>query len=165
LSSTAPHLAWSVTIDRAAPAHCADLAALIHRAFAAYRGILLPDSGAHAETPASLVAALEKGAAFRAHFDGALVGCLFTERRPDRVYLGRLAVDPDKRGQGIGMALLRVAESYAREVGVPALELGVRLVLHDNIRLFQRAGFVITAQRSHPGFAEPTYHVMEKRLE
>jgi GNAT superfamily N-acetyltransferase len=153
-----------ILIEPAEASHCPDLVDLIHRAFAAYRGKLVPESGAHAETVETLVAALAKGAAFRAHLGGRLVGCIFAERRPDRVYLGRLAVDPAWRGQGVGAALLAAAEAYARDLDAPALELGVRLVLLDNIRLFQRAGFVITAQRSHPGFVEPTYHVMEKRL-
>lgn len=153
-----------VLIEPATAAHCPDLVDLIHRAFAAYRGRLVPESGAHAETAASLVTALEKGAAFRAVREGHLVGCIFTEVRPDRLYLGRLAVDPAARGQGIGLALLQAAEGFARDRGLPHLELGVRLVLLDNIRLFQRAGFIITRQDRHPGFAEPTYHVMEKVL-
>lgn len=160
MSSRHPNL----VIDRAEAAHCPDLADLIHRAFAAYRGKLVPDSGAHAETPATLAAALEKGAAFRARRDGELVGCLFTETRPDRLYLGRLAVDPAQRGQGIGAALLAAAEAHARALNLSRLELGVRLVLLDNIRLFQRAGFKIIRQDSHPGFTEPTYHVMEKEV-
>jgi GNAT superfamily N-acetyltransferase len=154
----------TLIIDRAEPADCPALADLIHRAFEPYRGVLVPDSGAHAETAATLAAALVKGAAFRAFRDETLIGCIFAERRPDRVYLGRLAVDPARRGQGVGWALLAAVEGYAREVGAPRLELGVRLVLADNIRLFQRAGYVITGQASHPGFDVPTYHVMEKEL-
>jgi GNAT superfamily N-acetyltransferase len=153
-----------LSIDRAEAAHCADLADLIHRAFAPYRGRLVPESGAHAETPATLEAALGKGAAFRALSDGRLVGCIFTETRPDRLYLGRLAVEPDCRGQGVGAALLAAAETHARGLGLSCLELGVRLVLLDNIRLFQRAGFAIIRQESHKGFTEPTFHVMEKLL-
>ena len=164
LSSTAPGTATTSSIDRATPAHCPALADLIHRAFEPYRGVLVPDSGAHAETVATLAAALRRGAAFRALLDGRLVGCVFAERRPDRVYLGRLAVDPACRGQGIGASLLAAVEAYAKSEGVGLIELGVRLVLLDNIRLFQRAGFVIIRQDSHRGFDLPTYHVMEKIL-
>lgn len=164
LSSTAPGRVTAPSIDRATPAHCVALVDLIHRAFEPYRGVLVPDSGAHAETAATLAASLGKDAAFRALLDGRLVGCVFAERRPDRVYLGRLAVDPACRGQGIGAALLAAVEAYARAEGVGVIELGVRLVLADNIRLFQRAGFVIIRQESHNGFDVPTYHVMEKAL-
>lgn len=153
-----------LVIARASSVDCAALAALIHLAFAAYRGKLVPGSGAHAETAESLAAALEKGTAYRALSGGHLMGCVFTERRADRLYFGRLAVAPEARGRGIGSALLAAVEAEARALGLPRLELGVRLVLHDNIRLFQRAGFVITRQESHAGFAVPTYHVMEKVL-
>ncbi|MBV5324275.1 MAG: hypothetical protein J0626_02840 [Rhodospirillaceae bacterium] len=59
----------------------------------------------------------------------------------------------------------RGIEAHARETGETLLELNVRLVLLGNIRLFEAAGFRITEQRSHPGFAVPTYHVMQKRLD
>jgi GNAT superfamily N-acetyltransferase len=155
----------SLVIAPATTADCPDLAALIHRAFAAYRGVLVPDSGAHGETAASLAAALVKGTAFRALLGAELAGCVFTERRADRLYLGRLAVAPERRGMGIGVALLAAVEAEARALALPRLELGVRLVLHDNIRLFQRAGYAIVRQESHPGFAMPTYHVMEKAVD
>ena len=71
---------------------------------------------------------------------------------------------PAWRRQGVAQALLRVIEAHARETGESLLELNVRLVLDGNIRLFEAAGFRITEQRSHPGFAVPTYHVMQKRL-
>lgn len=163
MSSLAPD-DTALSIDPVETTHCAALAALIHRAFAGYRGVLVPDSGAHGETPDTLAAALLRGRAYRAVMDGEPVGCLFTETCPDRIYLGRLAVDPAWRRRGIGQALMAAAEVDARAAGMPRMELGVRLMLHDNIRLFQRAGYVITGQRSHPGFAAPTYHVMEKRL-
>lgn len=140
------------------------LAALIHRAFEDYRGRLIPPSGAHAETSASLVAAMGKGAAFLAEAQGGLIACIFAELRSDRIYLGRLAVDPAHRRAGLGAVMLAEAERYARRQGVGRLKLGVRLVLSDNIVLFQKVGFEIVGQRSHPGFSVPTYHVMEKQL-
>jgi penicillin-binding protein 2 len=38
------------------------------------------------------------------------------------------------------------------------------VVLADNRRLFARCGFVETAQHAHPGYAQPTFVDMEKRL-
>jgi phosphinothricin acetyltransferase len=108
---------------------------------------------------------MAKGAAFLAEAEAAPVACIFAEVRPDRVYIGRLAVDQACRGAGLGAAMLAEVERFARTQGVPCLELGVRLVLADNISLFQKVGFKIVGQRSHPGFNVPTYHVMEKRLD
>lgn len=154
-----------IVMRQAASADAPALAGLIHRAFEAYRGHLVPPSGAHAETPASLAAAMAKGAAFLAEAGTGSVACIFAEVRQDRVYIGRLAVDPACRGAGLGAAMLAEAERFARTQKVPCMELGVRLVLTDNISLFQKVGFKIVGQRSHPGFAVPTYHVMEKRLD
>lgn len=153
------------TIRQAQPADGAALADLIHRAFAGYLGKLVPPSGAHAETPESLAAAMGKGAAFLAEAGATPIACIFAEIRPDRVYVGRLAVDPGRRRSGLGERMLAEAERLARERGVTRLELGVRLVLHDNISLFQKVGFKIIGQKSHPGFTVPTFHVMEKRLD
>lgn len=164
MSTIAPLYSGLPLIAKAAPADCADLARLIRHAFAAYRGVLVPESGAHGETAETLKGALEQGPAFLARMDGETAGCIFTQRKKDNLYLGRLAVLPPLRHRGIGSALLNAVEAEARSLGIPRLELGVRLVLVENIRLFQRAGFAIIRQERHPGFAVPTYHVMEKVL-
>ena len=52
----------------------------------------------------------------------------------------------------------------ARSTGLPRLYLSTRLVLLDNRRLFGACGFVETARDAHPGYAEPTFVNMEKRL-
>jgi GNAT superfamily N-acetyltransferase len=109
--------------------------------------------------------ALQRGPAFLVEDAAMPCACIFAEDRLDRLYLGRLAVAPDARRRGLARALLQEAEGYARSVGAPLMELNVRIALSDNIRLFQRAGFAITEQRSHPGFTIPTYYVMEKRLD
>lgn len=148
---------------RAGPEDVPQLVALIHACFAEL-ATLTPPSGAIAETPAAIAALLTKGAMVKAVGAGELVGCVAAERRPGHVYVGRLAVLPARRRQGIAQGLLAAAEDYAREVGEAALQLNVRLVLSGNVRLFERAGYRIIGQGSHPGFSVPTYHVMEKRL-
>ncbi len=44
------------------------------------------------------------------------------------------------------------------------MHLSTRLVLLDNRRLFVACGFVETTRDTHPGYAEPTFVNMEKRL-
>jgi hypothetical protein len=56
-------------------------------------------------------------------------------------------------------------ESAARAIGQVRLHLGTRLVLLDNRRLFASCGFVEVSQQAHPGYTEPTWVVMEKRLD
>jgi N-acetylglutamate synthase-like GNAT family acetyltransferase len=80
------------------------------------------------------------------------------------LYLARLAVAPAWRRRGIARALIVAAEMAARNAGLPRLYLSTRLVLLDNRRLFAACGFVETARNAHPGYAEPTFVNMEKRL-
>lgn len=153
----------ALQIESADISHCPALVDLIHLCFAEL-ATLTPPSGAAGETVATLGALLDKGALFMALAGAELVGCVAAERRGREVYIGRLSVRPDRRRQGVAQGLLAAAEAYAREVGAAALTLNVRLVLAGNIRLFERAGYRITGQGSHPGFAVPTYHIMRKDL-
>ena len=152
-----------IRYQRAVAADVPQLVDLIHVCFAEL-ATLTPPSGAIAETPAAIAALLARGVLVKAVMDGALVGCVAAEPCGDHVYVGRLAVLPARRRLGIAQGLLAEVEDYAREIGAAALTLNVRLVLPANIRLFERVGYRITGQGSHPGFAIPTYHVMEKRL-
>jgi ribosomal protein S18 acetylase RimI-like enzyme len=60
---------------------------------------------------------------------------------PQQVELGFLQIEPDYRGQGIGTALLRLAEQRCRERGVTRLGLGVALDNSRAVRLYQRLGY------------------------
>ena len=44
------------------------------------------------------------------------------------------------------------------------MTLRVRLALGENQRLFAGFGFAPAGQGAHPGYPEPTFLVMEKRL-
>jgi hypothetical protein len=44
------------------------------------------------------------------------------------------------------------------------LRLSTRLALLDNRRLFAGSGFTETTREAHPGYAEPTFVNLEKRL-
>lgn len=59
----------------------------------------------------------------------------------DRLYLDDLSVAAPYRGAGIGTALLRRAEDYARELGVPAVMLHVERTNAGALRLYERLGY------------------------
>lgn len=67
-------------------------------------------------------------------------------------------------------ALIRVAFAAQSVVTDPlpsallVTEADLRLVLLDNRLLFVVCGFVETTRDTHPGYAEPTFVNMEKRL-
>ncbi len=126
-------------------------ASLIRAAFAAQRRATDPPPGALGETRASVSAKLAESGGAGAEADGAL-------------HIGRVSVSPDWRGQGIARALLAAGEAEARRRGLERMTLRVRLALGENQRLFASFGFAPAAQGAHPGYMEPTFLVMEKRL-
>ena len=68
------------------------------------------------------------------------------------------------RGRRAARALIAAGEAEARRRALPRLHLRVRLALEDNRRLFAACGFATIREGAHPGYAEPTFVVMEKAL-
>jgi len=90
------------------------------------------------------------------------VACGFLEDRDDAVYLGKLAVLPSFRGQGLLRRIVDVAEKRARRLGKPKLELQTRVELIENHATFTALGFAITGETTHPGFDMPTSLTMTR---
>ena len=57
--------------------------------------------------------------------------------------LGRMAVEPDQRGRGIGAAILAVAEDEARRAGARRIRLHAQTAARS---LYERGGFVIQGE-------------------
>jgi len=153
---------------RLAPAAVQDAALLcdiIHVAFEGYRSVLVPPSGAHKETPETIAGKLTRGGGLLAYAGDVVVGGVLYEPREGGMYVGRLAVLPAYRGLGIGRQLLEAVELRARARGLLALELGVRVQLTSNQAFFQSMGYRIKSAEAHPGFSQPTFYMMEKRLD
>ncbi len=130
---------------------------VIHDVFGHYEGNLVPPSAALKETVDSIGRRLAGGAVFLAEdAGGRVIGAVCADRKGDAMYLGRLAVRPECQGRGVGAALVAAVERFAAEAGADRITIGVRLALADNIRMFQKLGFVETGRTAHPGFSEPT---------
>ncbi len=153
-----------ITIRPARVDEAEAIVALIHRAFAQYRGRLQPESSALSEDADKIGALMAQGIVLVAMEARRITGCVAIQRKPDCVYAGRLAVDPAARGQGTGRALMAAAEDAARSLGSGPLRVDVRLALAENRAFFRSLGFVEGAHSRHPGFAEPTYVELEKIL-
>src|ERR1700739_197697 len=54
---------------------------------------------------------------------GGFVGCVYTETRNNRSYLGLLSVRPARQGAGLGRQLVVAAEKFARALGSRAMDL------------------------------------------
>ena len=59
----------------------------------------------------------------------------------DYIYLDDFSVSTPCRGRGIGMALLKAAEQYARDRGIPQVVLHVEKSNLRARRLYERSGF------------------------
>ena len=96
-------------------------------------------------------------------WDGALiVGCGFLSQTPDAIYLGKVAVAPDYRGQGILRAIVDLAEDMARQHGKRFLELQTRIELTENHEAFAAVGFGKVGETSHEGYSRPTSVTMRR---
>jgi ribosomal protein S18 acetylase RimI-like enzyme len=140
------------------------IVALLHRAFAEYRGKLQPESGALSESVDTISSAMSGGTILVAVRDTGIAGCVAFQHKADFAYAGRLAVDPSARGMGVGRALMAEAEAMARQLGAGRLRADVRLALTENRAFFRALGFVEGGHRCHPGFSRPTYVELEKIL-
>jgi len=141
------------------------MADLIRLAFSAQSRPTTPPSSALNETPATIRDELARGGGAVVELDDAVVGAVLWLEEEGSLYVGRLAVHPAHRRQGVARALMDEAEREARRRGLTRMHLGVRLALDDNRRLFKACGFEETTLHRHEGFAEPTWVRMERRLE
>ena len=138
---------------------------LLHRAFAVMDGRIDPPSSLHSMDEMSLAEKAAREMCLLAEEeDGTLVGCLFGAPEDDALYIGKLAVDPDRQGEGIARALMDLAEAEAKAAGLPALRLETRIELTENHATFRAMGFQTTGQTAHPGYDRPTSITMEKQL-
>jgi GNAT superfamily N-acetyltransferase len=156
--------AGATALREATTADLPTLLALVHGAFEEYRGRLDPPSGAHAETLESLGRALRTGGALLASVDGQPAGCAFYHRERDHVYVGRLSVLAAYRGHGLGGVLTEGVERQALAMGVPRIELGVRIALPALRAYYERRGYRVVRLEAHAGYTAPTSVVMQKEL-
>jgi predicted N-acetyltransferase YhbS len=138
------------------------VAALIRAAFAAQSVVTDPLPSARLETAETVAAELAGGGGACAAIGARVVGALLWHRQERGLYIGRLSVAHDLRGQGVAQALIAAAEIACKAQGLDRLLLSTRLVLADNRRLFAGCGFREVREYAHPGYAQPTAVDMEK---
>jgi len=68
---------------------------------------------------------METGRFSVAEDSAGLAGCVYVQVRDGRGYLGLLAVDPGRQGQGLGRTLVAAAEDYFRTEGCSAVDLRI----------------------------------------
>jgi ribosomal protein S18 acetylase RimI-like enzyme len=130
------------------------LLALIRAEFAFMDGRIDPPTSMHALTAEAIADQARTGEIW--FIDHPPVACIFLTPKPEALYLGKLAVAASHRRQGLARQLIDLAETRARALHLPVLELQTRVELTRNHATFRALGFTEVARTAHPGFDRPT---------
>ena len=141
-----------------------ELLRLLQDCFAFMESRINPPSSLHTLGAAELRAKAAKETLLIDTDNTGLVGCAYAEVRPNCVYLGKVAVAPRARGQGLARRFVELAQDLARQHGRAVLELQVRIELTENQATFAALGFKSVAHTAHAGFARPTSVTMHKAV-
>ncbi len=134
--------------------------------YAEYRGVLVPESGVFRETVDIVRGSLEHGGGFVATVGSEPAGCVRWSLGDARswLYVGRLAVLPGHRGEGIGTALVRACERRAAELGIDEVRLAVRIALPALRAMYERMGYAAFDEEVREGYG-PIATWMRRRLD
>lgn len=95
---------------------------------------------------------------------GELLGCVFLEKRENRLYLGMLSVWPELQARGIGKQLLAAAADHAVSQGCSSVFMRVLSKRQELIAWYERHGYVQTDKRE-PYDAPAKFGVFREPLE
>lgn len=134
------------------PATTADIPQLLQLINSAYRGEDAKKGwtheadlidGAIRTDETSLKQLIEKPGAAILKFqqDDTIVGCVYLEKKADRLYLGMLSVSPEIQAHGIGKKLLKAADEYAKQNNCDSIEMTVISVRNELIGWYERNGY------------------------
>lgn len=124
--------------------------ALRERVFCGEQGVSLEGERDGRDPDALHVVAME---------EGRVLGTCRVLMHGDHAHFGRLCVDPDARGRGLGGELLAAAEAQARAAGARHMVLHAQLAA---LALYRRAGY---RERGEPFDDEGIEHLeMERDL-
>lgn len=96
--------------------------------------------------------------------DHLLQGCVYLERKTNKMYLGMLTVSPLEQAKGIGNKLLFAAEKYAADQKCSAIEMTVISVRHELIRWYRKHGYFETGE-TRPFPADEKFGIPKQPLE
>jgi len=77
--------------------------------------------------------------------DGRVVGAMMVGYDGHRGWINYLAVEPDRRGGGLGRRMVEHAEAWLRAQGCPKLNLQVRATNTDVLAFYEALGYEVDA--------------------
>ena len=137
-----------------------DILQLIQTSFAYMEDRIAPPSSMHRLSVPTIAKQCQFGEVWC--IGAPLTACVFLTPKPDCLYLGKLAVASEVRGQGLARILVDHAVDRARALGLAAVELQTRVELVENHAAFTRMGFARTGESAHPGYDRPTSLTMRR---
>ena len=133
---------------------------LIKSSFAFMAGLIDPPSSVERLTLKKLKTMAEVGRVLV--IGKPVIACVVATPLPHALYLGKIAVDPSMRGQGLVRALIEECEALAENLGKNCLELQVRIELVQNEKMFAKLGFIKVSDDCHLGYDRVTEITMQK---
>lgn len=98
-------------------------------------------------------AIVASGTAHVIEHEARVAGVIVLVPHADHLLIDNIAVDPAARGLGLGRLLLEFADTEARALGLPELRLYTHQLMHENIALYTRVGWIETARTEQSGYA------------
>ena len=155
-----------VLVREAKQDEAAEIAKVLQQAFAEFEAVYTIDGFAATVVSAEEVAQrMNEGPLWIARWNGTIVGTASAVLKAERgLYLRGVAVLPQSRGKGIGAALLRVVEKFARNEKCRRMYLTTTPFLNEAIRLYERWGFSRAPDGNEDLFGTPLF-AMAKNLD
>ncbi|MFL5733477.1 MAG: GNAT family N-acetyltransferase [Chloroflexia bacterium] len=122
---------------------------VVQAAFEEYRGKLAATPGALRETLEEMERDVAEGCVLVAWRGEEAVGTARYRLEEDHVYVGRVAVLPKCRGQGIGAALMGYIERIAPGLRQHEIRLGTRRSMPSNIAFYKALGYRVEREELH----------------
>ena len=94
-----------------------------------------------------------------------LVGCVYLQKKEEKLYLGMLTVAPDIQAQGIGKKLLQASEEYAQTQQCTAITISVISLRQELIKWYERRGYKATGERKPFPSNDPRFGLPKQQLE
>jgi GNAT superfamily N-acetyltransferase len=96
-------------------------------------------------------AAIEAGETYVLAEDGELVRTIKVRAEKDHLFIGSVAVGPDRQGDGIGKVLMAFAESRAARVDLSEIRLYTNEKMWENLAFYGHLGFEETHRKLEDG--------------
>jgi GNAT superfamily N-acetyltransferase len=93
-----------------------------------------------------------------------VAGCVYLQKRGDRLYLGLLSVLPELQGTGLGKELLGAADDHARENHCLHIYITVISARHELVAWYERHGYRRTGE-TEPFHAGEKFGIQKQPLE